>query len=108
MVWLKGTSGNPSGRRPGSKNRNTQAIKDAFLEAFDRLGGVPALAKWARANRTEFYKLAARLIPTETHIAGDFALKSADDAELDAAIAKLAAEAGISVVTRGKNAPPLH
>ncbi|WP_369210859.1 hypothetical protein [Xylella fastidiosa] len=60
------------------------------------------MAKWARANRTEFYKLAARLIPTETHIAGDFALKSADDAELDAAIETLAAEAGINVVAQRK------
>lgn len=36
-----------------------------FQEAFDALGGVPALVRWARANPTDFYKLYAhKLIPT--------------------------------------------
>jgi hypothetical protein len=40
-------------------------VKDAMIETLVRLGGVDALTRWARRNRTEFYKLAARLIPYE-------------------------------------------
>ena len=58
------------GRPKGSKNKSTLQIKEAFLEAFNHLGGVPALVKWGKSNETDFYKLAARLIPTEQHISG--------------------------------------
>lgn len=36
---------------------------------FDGLGGVEALTDRARENREEFYKLYARLIPTEQRVA---------------------------------------
>ena len=53
------------GRRPGSQNKITTQMKIAMLEAFNALGGVPALVAWGQEERTEFYRLAARLIPTE-------------------------------------------
>lgn len=53
------------GRAAGTPNKTTASIKGAFVEAFELLGGVPSLALWAQENQTEFYKLAARLIPTE-------------------------------------------
>lgn len=53
------------GRPKGSKNKVTKAFKDAVLETFVALGGVPALTKWARRQPTDFYKIAARLIPHE-------------------------------------------
>lgn len=102
MVWLKSASWNLGCRLPGSKNRNTATIKNAFLEAFDYLGGVPTLAKWACANRTNFYTLAARLIPKQTHIASKFALNSADVAELDAAIAVLATQSCLGIIAGRK------
>jgi hypothetical protein len=55
----------PCGRPRGSKNKSTKAIKDAFHEAFYLLGGVPALMKWAKKYPTDFYRLAARLIPVQ-------------------------------------------
>lgn len=58
------------GRPKGSKNKTTLQIKQAFLEAFVELGDVPGLVAWGRENLTDFYKLAARLIPTEQHISG--------------------------------------
>jgi hypothetical protein len=61
-------AGNP-GRPKGTPNKLTTSIKAAFLEAFEQRGGVPALLAWADTEPTEFYKLAARLIPTE--VAGD-------------------------------------
>ena len=54
-----------AGRRAGTPNKATASIKGAFVEAFDKLGGADALAKWAVDQPTEFYKLASKLIPTE-------------------------------------------
>jgi hypothetical protein len=53
------------GRRPGSLNKTTVAVKEAFRAAFDELGGVEALVGWARENETQFYQLYSKLIPTE-------------------------------------------
>lgn len=56
------------GRPKGSKNKATASIKEAFREAFEELGGSEALVKWALSdekNKTEFYKLSTKLIPTE-------------------------------------------
>lgn len=53
------------GRKPGQVNRTTRAVKQALVEAFDKLGGVSSLVKWAKEEPTEFYKLWAKLLPTE-------------------------------------------
>src|SRR3954464_8132950 len=50
------------GRRKGTPNKTTRALRDAVLEAFGRLqdeaGGKNGhLVDWARDNPTEFYKL---------------------------------------------------
>jgi hypothetical protein len=58
------------GSRKGSENRSTVAAREAFQFAFHGIGGIAALVAWAKKNRTEFYKLYARLIPTETHVTG--------------------------------------
>jgi hypothetical protein len=52
----------------GVPNKMTRAAKESFQLAFDEIGGASALSEWARENRTEFYKLFARLIPTEQHV----------------------------------------
>ena len=38
---------------------------------YDDIGGHPAFAAWARANPTEFYKIAARLIPSDVNVKAD-------------------------------------
>jgi hypothetical protein len=53
------------GRPKGSPNKLTKSARDAFALAFEQLGGARALGVWAEDNRTEFYKLYARLIPVE-------------------------------------------
>lgn len=53
------------GRTKGTLNKSTAATKQALQEAFERIGSVPALAEWAQENRTEFYKIWVRLLPTE-------------------------------------------
>lgn len=62
-VGNRGNAG--KGRRKGSQNKVTRAFKEAVLLAFHELEGVDGLVTWGRANRTEFYKIAARLIPHE-------------------------------------------
>jgi hypothetical protein len=54
------------GRKKGTPNKSSASVKAAFLLAFDAAGGDKALAEWARDNRTEFYKLYAKLLPTES------------------------------------------
>jgi hypothetical protein len=52
-------------RPKGSKNKVSGTAKENIIAVFTRLGGTAEMAKWAEDNQTEFYKLYARLIPTE-------------------------------------------
>lgn len=65
MPFAKGQSGNPAGRKSGSQNKLTKSAREAYQIAFDTIGGAQSLSTWAEANKTEFYKLYARLIPVE-------------------------------------------
>ena len=53
------------GRTKGVPNKTTPAAKEAFALAFEGIGGVAELMAWAKLNKTEFFKLYARLIPVE-------------------------------------------
>ncbi len=53
------------GRRAGTTNKATAEVKAALLNAFDQLGGVDSLTKWAKENPTPFYQLWAKLLPAE-------------------------------------------
>jgi hypothetical protein len=58
----KGNKGKPK----GATNKMTKSVKEAFEIAFNELQGDSEanLTNWAKDNTTEFYKLAAKLIPT--------------------------------------------
>lgn len=56
------------GREKGTPNRVTASAKENILAVFTRLGGTAEMAAWARRHPTDFYKLYARLIPTEQRI----------------------------------------
>jgi hypothetical protein len=51
-----------SGKRPALRR---EKIARAYDDAFELIGGVPRLALWAHEDPKEFYKLHAKLIPTE-------------------------------------------
>jgi len=53
------------GRKKGTPNKVTASTKDALVQAFTKLGGVPKLVAWGEENRTEFYRLWSKLVPTE-------------------------------------------
>jgi hypothetical protein len=69
------------GRKKGSANKSTLAVKEALQHAFQGLGGVPALQNWATQEPTEFYKLWAKLLPTEVKatIGGELTMAHAVD-----------------------------
>lgn len=54
------------GRQVGTPNKVTAIFKDAVRTVYEEIGGNTAFAAWAKKNQTDFYKIAARLIPTET------------------------------------------
>lgn len=69
-----GSAGNRGkGRKKGIPNKTTKACKEALQLAFDGIGGVDALAAWAKDNRTDFYKLWTKLVPQEvkTELSGE-------------------------------------
>jgi hypothetical protein len=45
-----------------ARSRN---VREQFQYAFELIGGIPRLAHWAHANPTDFFKLYARMIPTQ-------------------------------------------
>lgn len=47
------------------KTVKREEIARAYDDAFELIGGVPRLALWAHEDPREFYKLHAKLIPTE-------------------------------------------
>jgi hypothetical protein len=53
------------GRQSGTMNRFTGAFREAVQIVYHRLGGHAAFLNWARDNPTEYYRIAARLIPGE-------------------------------------------
>lgn len=61
----KGKTNNPGGRPKGRQNKQTVAVKQCLINAFEQIGGWQNLAAWAAENQTEFYKLWARMIPHE-------------------------------------------
>ena len=74
------------GRPKGSLNKLTGTVKAALHETFERRGGVAALVKWADKHPTEFYRLYARLIPTERNapeVPGRVVIKIVRDGDED-------------------------
>jgi len=56
------------GRALGTRNKVSKQAKANLEEAFTRLGDVNGLVTWGRKNRTEFYKIWARLIPKDVSV----------------------------------------
>lgn len=56
-----------SGRKEGSINKLTKTVKERVLEVFNELQDDPQanLLSWAKDEPTEFYKIAAKLIPAD-------------------------------------------
>ena len=59
-------AGNP-GRIAGTKNKLSKSVRETVLEVFTKLQEDPdhSLEAFAKNEPAEFYKIAAKLIPTE-------------------------------------------
>ena len=53
------------GRKLGSVNKTTAAVKETLMLAFEGVGGLHALIEWGKANPTPFYQTWAKLLPNE-------------------------------------------
>jgi hypothetical protein len=74
-----------TGRPKGAKNKITANVKENIISVFTRLGGTAAMAKWAGENLTEYYKIYARLAPTQVEVDVEYRdANSLTDAELAA------------------------
>lgn len=51
--------------RKGSPNKLGAQAKENIAAVFVRLGSTAGMADWAADNKTEFYKLYARLLPQQ-------------------------------------------
>ncbi len=59
------------GRKKGSKNKATAALKDLILQALANAGGVAYLQAQAKANPTAFMSLVGRVLPLQVKEGGD-------------------------------------
>lgn len=59
---FEAAAGQPTGRPESKKKLSARAN---LYQAFEDMGGVPALVEWGKKNASEFYKIWARLLPTE-------------------------------------------
>jgi hypothetical protein len=60
-------SGNGVTRLTLPREVKRERVVHAFQEAFELIGGVPRLAHWADQSPSAFYKLYARLLPTQAN-----------------------------------------
>jgi hypothetical protein len=94
--------------RKGSPNKAGAQVKENLLAVFTRIGGTHEMAEWAKANRTEFYRLYARLVPTDIVIdTREKLVEEMTDAEINARIAELRAglAPGETTPVRGEEVP---
>jgi len=56
------------GRKAGTPNKVSVTVKDNVIQVFQEIGGTETLKGWAQENLTEFYKLYAKLIPSQVEM----------------------------------------
>lgn len=64
-----------AGSRKGKPNKLTASAREAFLYAFDNMGGQRKLTEWATQNPDKFYPLFAKMIPVAVEGNGEFVIR---------------------------------
>jgi hypothetical protein len=64
------------GSRKGVPNKVSTTVKDNVIAVFHAIGGTQTMQQWAKENQTEFFKLYAKLIPTQIDL--EATIKPAD------------------------------
>lgn len=71
MPFVKGKPRPPNaGRRAGTPNALTVQFRESVQRVYSMIGGDAHMASWAQKEPTEYYRIAARLIPHELTGAG--------------------------------------
>lgn len=68
--WVKGVSGNPRGRPKGSRNKFGK-IRDDWLVAYHKGGGVALFEKLIRDDLSTFMKLGFSMMPKDFNVEVD-------------------------------------
>lgn len=69
MPFKKGEPREPGPGRPkGTPNKTSKTAKENIMAVFEGMGGTITMQAWANANRSDFYKIYGRLIPTDVKI----------------------------------------
>ena len=93
-----------SGSRKGIPNKIGAAVKSSVVDVFNRIGGREGMTAWALKNRSEFYKLYARLIPTES--VAEITFRDASDlSDAELVAIATASRAGDSEASQGSAQP---
>lgn len=95
-------------RPSGSKNKVGAEVKAQILATYERLGALKAFAEWAGENKTEFYRIYAKLAPTE--IIADITHYAAEELTDDvlAHIATGSSEGAIEAEGGTEESTPIH
>jgi hypothetical protein len=73
------SSGNGLSRISVPREVKRLRVVNAFHDAFELIGGVPRLAHWGDQHPTEFFKLFARILPSEASRAFTLGSSESDD-----------------------------
>lgn len=60
------------GRKKGTPNKVTGAMRHAIHEAFERAGGVESLVAYAKHDPKGFYAIWGRTVPTKVEGSGEY------------------------------------
>lgn len=77
------------GRIAGTPNKLTTSFKDLVQSTFEQLeANGEGMLSWAQANKTDFYKIASKLIPQEMGIKAEIitqpiTIKTTDGTQVD-------------------------
>ena len=55
------------GRVAGTPNKISGAVRDNVVNVFNKIGGEEEMARWAKKNQTEFYRLYSKLLPRQVN-----------------------------------------
>jgi hypothetical protein len=97
------------GRPKGTPNKIGALVKQNIIAVFEGIGGTKSMMTWAKKNRTEFYKLYARLVPTQVMATVEIRDASEySDAELARFIASASGAGAAGEETGGEVSAGLH
>jgi ribosomal protein L15 len=96
--------GNPAGRKPGSRNRLSEAVICALLRDFSK-HGEKAIAKVRRTHPAAYLKICVLLVPRENKVEHSRKVSELSDQQLNAMIEALSSR--LEARAAGIDVPPL-